>query len=120
MLQSSKHVFSNKTVDSTCRLCQLDLEDIRHTVTRCPAFNNIRAATLSKLRDIIIEKSDIDVWKSYFKDWDCFLKVIVDPVCIAVLVPELYEDISATVEELSRNFFFSIHVKRLFILKQLE
>lgn len=119
MLQSSKHVFSNKTVDPTCRLCQLDVEDIRHTVTRCPAFHSIRTSTLTKLRDIIIEQSDIDVWRAYFKDWDCFLKLIVDPVCVAVLVPELRDDISATVEELSRNFFFDIHVKRLHILKQL-
>ena len=81
MLQSSKHVFSNKTVDATCRLCRLESEDIRHTVTRCPAFNTIRASTLNKLRDIISEKSDIGIL--CFKDWDSFLNVIVDPVCIA-------------------------------------
>ena len=48
MLQSSKHVFSNKTVDPTCRLCQLDVKDIRHMVTRCPAFRIIRASTCNQ------------------------------------------------------------------------
>ena len=36
LLQSNKHVFSNKTVDPNCQLCQLDVEDIHHAVTRCP------------------------------------------------------------------------------------
>ena len=120
MLQSSKHLFSNESIDPTCRLCQLDVEDIRHTVTRCPAFHNIRASTLTKLRDIIIEHSDIDVWNTNFSDLDCFLKLIIDPMCIAVLIPELRDNISATVEELSRIFFSDIQDKRLNILKQLE
>ena len=38
LLQSNRHVFSNKTVDPNCRLCQLGVEDIHHVVTRCPAI----------------------------------------------------------------------------------
>lgn len=116
MLQSSKHVFSNKTVDPTCRLCQLDVEDICHIVTRCPAFHGNRASTLTKLREVISEYRDI----ININNWDSFLNIIIDPTCVAVLVPELRDDISAAVEEISRTFFFNIHVKRLHILKQLE
>ncbi|MCG8048963.1 MAG: reverse transcriptase family protein [Candidatus Thiodiazotropha endolucinida] len=116
LLQTSKHVLSNKTVDATCRLCQLDVEDIRHTVTRCPAFHSIRASTLTKLRDVISDHRDI----INVDNWDCFLKIIIDPTWVARVVPEVRDDISATVEEISRTFFFNIHVKRLYILKQLE
>ena len=70
MLQSSKHVFSNKTVDPNCRLCQLDVEDIRHMVALCPAFHSIRASTLIKLREVISEHRDI----INVDFWDCILK----------------------------------------------
>ena len=104
MLQSNKHLFSNKTVDPTCRLCQLDVEDIRHTVTRCPAFHSIRTSIRTKLRDMIIEPSDINVWNRNFSDWNCFLKLIVDPMSVTVLIPELRDNISATVKN-SPDFF---------------
>ena len=41
MLESSKHLFSNKTVSPTCSVCQLYVEGIHHTVTSCPAFYSI-------------------------------------------------------------------------------
>ena len=65
-LQSSKHMFSNKTLDPTCHLCQLDVEDIRHTVIRCPAFHSIRSSTLTKLRDIIFEYTGCSKRIAYF------------------------------------------------------
>ena len=46
LLQSKKHVFSNKTVDPNCRLCQLDVEDIHHVVTRCPAYHCVRTLSV--------------------------------------------------------------------------
>ena len=55
LLQSNRHVFSNKTVDPNCRLCQLGVEDIHHVVTRYPAYHNIRTLTTSQLKNIIID-----------------------------------------------------------------
>ena len=48
MLLFSTHVVtcSNKIVDPFCRLCQLEVEDVRHTVTWRPAFRSIRAFIL--------------------------------------------------------------------------
>ena len=61
ILQSGRHVFSHKTVDPNCRLCQLEVEDIRHVVTRCPAFHSIRTLTINQLMNLVIGNSNIDV-----------------------------------------------------------
>ena len=52
ILQSSRHVFSNRTVDPICRLCQLKVEDIHHVVTRYPAFHSIRTITINQLMNL--------------------------------------------------------------------
>ena len=119
LLQSNKHVFSNKTVDPNCRLCQLDVEDIHHVVTRCPAYHCVRTLTISRFKNIIIDNSDVGVWKSYFSKWEMFTKTIICPDIIRSTVPELSSVISS-VEDLSRDFFYKIHAKRLFLLKQQE
>ena len=54
-------MFSNRTVDPNCRLCQLEVEDIRHVVTR-PAFHSIRTFTISQLMNVVIDNRCIDVW----------------------------------------------------------
>ena len=41
ILQSNRHLFSGKTIDSTCQLCCLEDEDLYHMVTWCPAFHDI-------------------------------------------------------------------------------
>ena len=119
LLQSNRHVFSNKTVDPNCRLCQLGVEDIHHVVTRCPAYHDIRTLTTSQLKNIIIDNSDICVWKTHFSNWDTLLKIIICPDVIRAMVPELSSVISS-VEDLSRDCFYKIHTKRLFLMKQQE
>ena len=61
IFQSSRHVFSNRTLGLNCRLCQLEVEDIRHVVTRCPAIHNIRTLTTNQLMNLVIDKSDTGV-----------------------------------------------------------
>ena len=43
ILQSNRHLFSGKTIDSTCQLCD---EDLYHMVTWCPAFHDIRMSSV--------------------------------------------------------------------------
>ena len=48
---------SNRTVDPNCRLCQLEVEDICHMVTRCPVFHSIRTLTINQLMNLVIDNS---------------------------------------------------------------
>ena len=91
LLQSNRHMFSNKTVDPNCRrLCQLGVENIHHVVTWCPAYHNIQTLTTSQLKNFIIDNSDFCVWKTHFSNWDNLLRIIIIcPDIIRVMVPEL-------------------------------
>ena len=108
---------SNRTVDPNCRLCQLEVEDIRHVVTRCPAFHSIRTLTINQLMNLVIDNSNIDVLNSHFIEWESFRRIIICPDNIRHMVPELSTVINS-VEELSRDFFYKTHTKRLFLMKQ--
>ena len=119
LLQSNRHIFSNKTTDPNCRLCQLDVEDTRHVVTRCPAYHVIRTVTTGQLKKIIIDNSDIYIWKTHFSDWESFLRTIICPDIIRVMIPELSCVISS-LEAISRDNFYKVHTKRLFLMKQQE
>ena len=58
ILQSTRHSFSGGTIDATCQLCCLEDEDIYHLVTRCPAFHDIRVATVERLKQIYSAGTD--------------------------------------------------------------
>ena len=111
-LQSSRDVFSNRTVDPNCRLCQLEVEDIRQVVSRCPAFHSIRTFAISQFMNLVIDKSDTDVWNSHFREWYSFLRIIICLDNIRHMVSKL-SGVIYSVEELSRDFY-KIHTKRLF------
>ena len=57
ILQSNRHPFSGKAIDSTCQLCCLEEEDIYHMVTLCPAFHDIRMSSVERLKQIVVEQS---------------------------------------------------------------
>ena len=78
-----------KTIDSTCRLCCLEEEDLYHMVTRCPAFHDIRISSVERLKQIVVEQSGGSVWCSTFESWDTILKVLICPDCVTPLVPGL-------------------------------
>ena len=82
-MQAQHNVFSG-TVDPTCPYCQLEPEDLRHMLCHCPAY-----------------QGDITV-----------LRVLVCPDFIDIEIPELVPVISK-IENLSRDFIYNIHVKRL-------
>ena len=90
-------------------------------LSRCPAYHDIQILTTSQLKNIIIDNSDICVWKTHFSNWDNLLRIIIRfcPDVIWVMVPELSSVISS-VEDLSRDYFYKIHTKRLLLMKQQE
>ena len=81
ILQSTRHSFSGGTIDATCQLCCLEDEDIYHLVTRCPAFHDIRVATVERLKQIVLAQIRCDGWCTYFRDWNVILRVLICPDC---------------------------------------
>ena len=67
--------------------------------------------------NLVIGNSNIDVWNSYFREWESFLRIIICPDNIRRMVPALSTETNS-VEELSRDFFYKTHTKRLFLMKQ--
>ena len=88
-----------------------------HVITRCPVYHDIRTVTTGRLKKIIIDNSDTYMWKAYFSDWESFLRTIICPDIIRVMLPELSCVISS-VEEISRDYFYKVHTKILFLMKQ--
>ena len=66
---------------------------------------------------LVTDNSNIDVWNSHFREWESFLGIIICPDNIRHMVSELSTVINS-VEELSRDFFYKTHTKRLFLVKQ--
>ena len=119
ILQTNRHLFSGRAVESTCQFCCLEAEDIYHMATRCPAFHDIRVATVLRLKQIVVEQCSCDEWRTYFPDWDIVLKVLICPDCVTPLVPELSVPLKC-IEKVARTFFYKIHLKRLRLCKQRE
>lgn len=112
ILQKNRQTFSNGTVDAVCRHCRLGDEDLLHLVSRCPAFHSIRVATVNSLRDIVTNQLGQCIWIQYFKDWLVILKTFVCIETVIKSVPVL-DEVKDSVEQLSRNFFYKIHVLKL-------
>ena len=111
-LQANRHTFSKKTVDSTCNHCQLEAEDLHHMVCRCPVFYEYRNVAVKQLRDIVLQKCEYSVWDCHFTSWSNILRVLVCPDFIQYVCPDLKNHIK-DIEQISRELFYEIHVKKL-------
>ena len=110
-LQAHRYIFSGK-VDPTCPHCQLEPEDLRHMLCRCPAFYEDRVASVGLLKQIIVQESGLHTWNLHFAEWDNILKVLVCPDFILTILTDL-ESVISKLENLARDYFYKIHVKRL-------
>ena len=117
-LQAQRNVFSG-TVDPTCPYCQLEPEDLRHMLCRCPAYHGDRVSTVGRLKQIIVQEAGLNTWNLHFTAWDTVLRVLVCPDFIDIEIPELVPVISK-IEILSRDFIYNIHVKRLRLKQKRE
>ena len=119
ILQSNRHPFSGKTIDSMCQLCCLEEEDLYYMVTLCPAFHDIRMYSVERLKQIVVKQSGGSVWCSTFESWDTIMKVLICPDCVTPLVPRLSYSLN-NIENVSRTLFYKVHLKRLKLLGQRE
>ena len=81
-------------------------------LARCPAFFDIRASTVQTLKDIVVRKKNLQMWRSYFKDWSVILKTLVCAETIVKNLPAVHE-LEDEIECLSRNCFYKIYFRKL-------
>ena len=112
ILQKNKQTFSEGTVDAVSRHCRLGEEDLLHLLSRCPAFYRIRQSTVISLRDIISRHVSPAVWNQHFRDWLFVLETLVCVRSVLRTVPEL-KNCAEAIEQLSRDCFYKIHVRKL-------
>ena len=112
ILQKKRQTFSNGTVDTVCRHCRLEEEDLLHLLSHCPAFFSIRESTVRSLKDIVISHKSIDIWNQFFRDWVFVLKTLVCVESVLRSLPELI-NIQNKIERLSRDCFYKIHAQKL-------
>jgi hypothetical protein len=62
LLQSDMQRFSKEKDEQKCELCQIEQENMEHFLLRCPAFNEKRKITLSKLKQTLIQSTGQDKW----------------------------------------------------------
>jgi hypothetical protein len=56
-------LFPSKEKDEQkCELCQIEQENMEHFLLRCPALNEKRKITLSKLKQTLIQSTGQDKW----------------------------------------------------------
>ena len=87
-LQVHRNIF-NKTMDSTCPHCQLESEDLRHMICRCPEFHDDRVSSVELLKQIILQETSLYICYSRFSYWEITLRVRVCPDFILNIIPEL-------------------------------
>ena len=117
-LQAHRAVF-NRSVDPTCPHCQLETEDLRHMICRCPAYHQDRVSTVELLKQTIVQEAGLCTWNLHFSAWDIILRVLVCPDIIDNMIPELVPVISE-IEQISRDYLYKIHVKRLRLQQKRE
>ena len=116
-LQATRHTFSKKSINPTCLHCQLEDEDLHHMVCRCPAFYEYRVLALKQLKETVIHDSSDSVWDCHLTNWSVILRILVCPDFIQCILPDFNIDISR-IEQISREFFYKIHVKKLQLQKR--
>ena len=117
-LQSHRNTFS-RSVDPTCPHCQLEAEDLRHMICRCPVFHEDRVPSVKRLKQTVMQEVSSSIWDFYFTDWENKLKVLVCPDTIRKVIPELTSIVSKT-EQLLETISPNIHVKKLRLQQKRE
>ena len=84
LLQSDMQRFSKEKDEKKCELCQIEQENMEHFLLRCPALNEKRKITLSKLKQTLIQSTGQDKWtETIVGNKTLLLQTIIDVTAVA-------------------------------------
>jgi hypothetical protein len=117
ILQGDRAKFNNNPVSAICPLCNLENESLYHFAVKCPQLQEVRQPFMDKLEGMI-NGHQVNGYQNII-DRNLMLQLLLDcthdDISMAIKPnKELYRNI----ERCSQKLLYSIHQKRLTILKE--
>ena len=111
MLQSTKAMFNQYSVEETCPLCRLGPEDLSHMLLRCPALASVRKVSLGNIRDLVVANYGHTVWSSLSKSE--VVAILVDSHKLKSSLPvPADKEVLLQLEALSCRYCFQLHTTK--------
>ena len=71
------------------------------------------------LKKTIVQEAGLCTWNPHFSVWDIILRVLVCPDIIDNIIPE-FVSVIPKIEQISGDYLYKIHVKRLRLQQKRE
>jgi hypothetical protein len=109
--------FSKEKDEQKCEPCQIEQENMEHFLLRCPALNEKRKITLSKLKQTLIQSTGQDKWtETIVGNKTLLLQTIIDVTAELNINQETFKEI----EMISRNLCYDLHVQRILMYRRIK
>jgi hypothetical protein len=90
---------------------------MEHFLLRCPALNEKRKITLSKLKQTLIQSTGQDKWtETIVGNKTLLLQTIIDVTAELNINQETFKEI----EMISRNLCYDLHVQRILMYRRIK
>lgn len=120
LLQEHAQRFNGNSDDQKCLLCQIEQEDLKHFILRCPALNEKRQKVFPALKQAIICNIGQNNWQEHFAgNKELLIQVIIDSTKERENIPILNEEISTGIERISRKLCYDLHCGRTLLHKRI-
>jgi hypothetical protein len=120
LLQSDMQRFSKEKDEQKCELCQIEQENMKHFLLRCPALNEKRKITLSKMKQTLIQSTGQDKWtETIVGNKTLLLQTIIDVTAVADEL-NINQETFKEIEMISRNLCYDLHVQRTLLYRRIK
>jgi hypothetical protein len=122
LLQSDMQRFLKEKDEQKCELCQIEQENMEHFLLRCPALNEKRKTTLSKLKQTLIQSTGKDKWtETIVGNKTLLLQTIIDVTAVAnELNTCINQETFKEIKMISRNLCYDLHVQRILMYRRIK
>ena len=112
---------SKEKDEQKCELCQIEQENMEHFLLRCPALNEKRKITLSKLKQTLIQSTGQDKWtETIVGNKTLLLQTIIDVTAALAGELNINQETFKEIEMISRNLCYDLHVQRTLMYRRIK
>ncbi|VDI08034.1 Hypothetical predicted protein [Mytilus galloprovincialis] len=120
LLQEHIQRFNGNSDDQKCLLCQIEQEDLKHFLLRCPALNEQRQKVFPALKQAIICNIGQNNWQEHFNgNKELLMQIIIDSTKVRENIQILSEEITTEIERISRKLCYDLHCGRTLLHKRM-